>query len=117
MEWMIKLITVLYLGFNTVRVFSYLPQILAVAKERSAATAIALPTWGFWTMANFTTGLYATFVVPDYLLAIMSYGNTLGCAVVAAIVIYKRRKYGGIIFSFLKRNIEEKAEDKKDMIV
>lgn len=92
----IKLITIIYLAFNTVRVFSYVPQILAVAKDKSSARAIALSTWSFWTAANFTTGLYASFVAPDFLLSIMSYGNTLGCGIVVGIVLYKRRKYATV---------------------
>lgn len=90
---MITLITYLYLAFNSVRVFSYVPQIISVAKDKSPAKAISLMTWSFWTFANLTTALYATFVVPDYLLSIMSYGNTLGCGIVVAMVICKRKKY------------------------
>jgi hypothetical protein len=86
-------ITALYIIFNTGRVLSYLPQIFAVAREKSAATAISLVTWLFWTGANLTTGLYATFKVPDFYLALMSYGNALGCIAVVIIVMFKRAKY------------------------
>lgn len=91
-----QLITVIYLALNTVRVFSYVPQIIAVGKDKSPAKAIALTTWIFWTLANFTTALYASFVAPDFLLSLMSYGNTLGCGTVVAIVLYKRKKYAQI---------------------
>lgn len=83
----------LYLILNTIRVFSYVPQIVAVAKDKSPALAISLITWGFWTSANMITGLYATFIVNDFKLALMNYGNTLGCGIVICIVIYKRYKY------------------------
>lgn len=89
----IKAITYIYFLLNTIRVFSYVPQIITVGKEKSMAKAISLLTWSFWTGANFVTGLYASFVVKDSLLSLMSYGNTLGCGVVVGIVIYKRRKY------------------------
>lgn len=98
MALFIKSIIFLYFTFNTVRVFSYVPQIMAVAKDVSDAKAISLLTWSFWSMANFTTGLYANFVAHDMLLAIMSYGNTLGCIIVVGIVIYKRKKYGNVNF-------------------
>lgn len=89
----IKIITFLYILFNSGRVFSYIPQIIAVFKEKTPVLAISLVTWSFWTAANLTTALYATVVLPDQLLAAMSYGNTLGCAVVVFLVIYKRYKY------------------------
>lgn len=89
----IKVITYVYFLLNTVRVFSYVPQIITVGKEKSTAKAISLITWSFWTGANFITGMYASFVVKDTLLSLMSYGNTLGCGIVVGIVLYKRRKY------------------------
>ena len=98
MDIFIKSIIFLYFTFNTVRVFSYVPQIVAVAKELTDAKAISLITWSFWSMANLTTGLYANFVANDMLLAWMSYGNTLGCVIVVGIVIYKRKKYGNVKF-------------------
>ena len=90
---LIKIITFFYILFNSGRVFSYIPQIFAVFKEKSPVLAISLITWSFWTAANLTTALYATFVLPDTLLAVMSYGNTLGCAIVVFMVIYKRYQY------------------------
>lgn len=89
----IKAITYIYFLLNTVRVFSYVPQIITVSKEKSTAKAISLWTWSFWTVANFITGLYATFVVKDVLLSLMSYGNTLGCGIVVGIVLFKRKHY------------------------
>lgn len=89
----IKAITYVYFLLNTIRVFSYVPQIITVGKEKSTAKAISLITWSFWTGANFITGMYASFVVKDSLLSLMSYGNTLGCGIVVGIVLYKRRVY------------------------
>ena len=89
----IEIITYMYIIFNSGRVFSYIPQIIAVFKEQNPVLAISLITWSFWTAANFTTALYATVVLPDVLLAAMSYGNTFCCAVVVLLVIYKRYKY------------------------
>lgn len=94
MELLLKAVVFLYFTLNAVRVFTYVPQIIAVAKEKSSAQAISLITWSFWTMANLTTGLYATVILHDVLLAIMSYGNTLGCSIVVGIVMVKRQKYG-----------------------
>lgn len=82
----------LYIGFNSVRVLSYIPQIFVVMKDKQGAKAISLITWSFWTGANLTTALYATIIAPDAWLAGMSYGNTLGCLIVVVMVVYKRWK-------------------------
>jgi hypothetical protein len=115
MEWFIKSVIFMYFTFNTIRVFSYVPQIIAVSKDTTPAKGISLLTWSFWVVANLTTGLYATVVLPDMLLAIMSYGNTLGCAIVVSIVIYKRNKYGNSFVNF-KANKEYKSADDEDVI-
>lgn len=89
-----QLILVLYVIFNSIRVFSYLPQIFTIAKEKSAVTAISLLTWWMWTGANFISGTYATFITPDLWLAVTSFANTAGCLAVIICVMYKRKKYG-----------------------
>jgi uncharacterized protein with PQ loop repeat len=109
----IKTITYIYFLLNTVRVFSYVPQIITVAKEKSNAKAISLLTWSFWTGANFITGMYATFVVKDTLLSLMSYGNTLGCGIVVALVLYKRRKYKKEKINEKNQNLVEFASEKE----
>lgn len=115
MEWFIKAVIFMYFIFNTIRVFSYVPQIIAVSRDTTPAKGISLLTWSFWVIANLTTGLYATVVLPDMLLAIMSYGNTLGCAIVVGIVIYKRNKYGNSFINF-KANKEYKIADDQDVM-
>ena len=92
--WIIDTVVVLYVATNSLRVFSYLPQIVAVAREGGAARAISLTTWLFWTLANASTAGYAAAVVSDRMFAAVSLGNTLGCLTVALIVLYKRHKYG-----------------------
>ena len=81
----------LYVLTNGLRVLSYVPQIVAVARDHSGAHAIALSTWTFWTIANATTSLYAFRVPGDVLLAVISAANAICCLTVVAIVVYKRR--------------------------
>lgn len=89
-----SIIACTYFIFNSFRVFTYLPQIFTVSKDNTGAKAISIFTWVAWTIANLTAGLYANFVLakPDYMLAIMSYGNAIGCGTVIGIVMYKRAK-------------------------
>lgn len=89
-----QIILVLYVIFNGVRVFSYFPQIFTIAKEKSEVSAISLITWWMWTGANFISGIYASFITPDFWLAFVSFANGTGCLTVILCVIYKRKKYG-----------------------
>ncbi len=89
----ISIIKFLYFAFNSIRVLSYIPQIMSVAKEKSSANAISLMTWWFWTGANITTALYALIVLKDNMLYWMSLGNSVGCLTVILIVLYKRYQY------------------------
>jgi hypothetical protein len=92
-DLLIQIINPLYILFNSARVLSYIPQILAVSKEQNNLSAISLVTWLFWTLANLTTGLYIQLNAPDPLLEAMNYGNAACCAIVVGIVIYKKAKY------------------------
>jgi uncharacterized protein with PQ loop repeat len=93
MELWITGITYVYFLLNAIRVFFYVPQILAIINDKSSAKAISLVMWIFWAKVNFITGLYGTFVLKDLFLSMVSYGSTIGCLAVVAIVFYKRRKY------------------------
>ena len=85
------LITV-YVATNGLRVASYLPQIVSVARDHAGAKVISITSWSFWTVSNATTALYAWAVVDDRLLSLMSAANTMCCAVVVAMVVVKRRR-------------------------
>ena len=61
-------ITGIYVACNAVRLLSYVPQIVAVAREHSGAHAISLVTWFFWTLSNAATTVYCSTVVNDVLL-------------------------------------------------
>ena len=76
--------------FNLLRLASYLPQIVAVARDDHGAHAISLTCWTVWIGANATTALYAWVRLADVALASISAFNTACCLLVFCIAGYKR---------------------------
>ena len=93
-ELVLLAITGIYTVCNTLRLLSYVPQIVAVARESSGAHAISLISWSFWMLSHAATALYCATVVKDPLLAGMMWGNTAGCISVVALTMMKRQRYG-----------------------
>ncbi|CAN0489027.1 unnamed protein product, partial [Phaeothamnion confervicola] len=84
------LIAVAFGLFNGLRLVSYFPQIVAVARDRRGAEAISLLTWSIWIGANASAALYALVNLGDVLLAVMSTFNTVCCLTVVALASHKR---------------------------
>lgn len=82
----------LFAAFNALRIFSYLPQILRVARDANGASAISYATWSLWTAANATTGLYAAVNLQDPTLAALNLLNAACCLVVIGLTALKRRQ-------------------------
>ena len=76
--------------FNLLRLASYFPQIVAVARDHHGAHAISLTCWTLWIGANATTALYAWVRLADVALASISAFNTVCCLLVFCIAAYKR---------------------------
>jgi hypothetical protein len=82
----------LFTVFNGLRIFSYLPQILRVARDPNGASAISYATWSLWTAANATTGLYAAVNLSDPPLVVLNFVNAACCLAVIGLTVLKRRR-------------------------
>jgi hypothetical protein len=78
--------------FSGLRIFSYVPQIRRVARDRNGAWAISYATWGLWTGANLATALYAFANLGDIYLASVSTVYAACCAAVIVLTVAKRHR-------------------------
>ena len=76
--------------FNALRIASYAPQVVAVARDRHGAQAISFSCWGIWVGANTTTALYAWINLGDIPLTMISCINGAGRAAVLLLAAAKR---------------------------
>jgi hypothetical protein len=79
--------------FNTLRLGSYIPQIIRVAADREGAKAISYSTWCIWIGANASTAIYAVVNVMDTALFYVSALNTVGCTAVVGLTAFKRHRF------------------------
>jgi len=93
----LDLITVAFGAFNTLRLFSYFPQIAAVARDNNGAVSISCWCWSIWVGANGSTALYAWYRLADVGLTAVSAFNATCCITVLALVAYKRLKKRGSV--------------------
>jgi hypothetical protein len=82
-----------YTTVSSLRVLSYLPQIVRLAKAHDGVAAISLMTWNLWLVSHVMTVIYAAAIVRDPLLIAIFAGNGACCALVVGIVLWKRRRH------------------------
>jgi len=75
---------------NGVRVIAYVPQIVAVARDSSGASAISYTTWGLFAVSHLSTVAYALLVLNDRRMAAVFIANTVCCLVIVGLTAWKR---------------------------
>ena len=79
-----------FAAFSGLRIFSYIPQIRQIARDRNGASAISYPTWLVWTGANASTAMYAANNLNDIWLALVSAIYGMCCVTVIGLTMFKR---------------------------
>lgn len=83
-------VAVLFGLFNGLRLVSYLPQIVAVARDRNGARSISFSCWSIWIGANASTAGYAGLRLGDPAMAAVGSFNAICCATVLVLALCKR---------------------------
>jgi hypothetical protein len=81
----------LYFLTNAARVFTYVPQLIAVCRSTDGARDISLLTWGSWVVANATAVAYGAFVIHDLFFTLIALLNVVCCAAVTVVGVQRRR--------------------------
>jgi hypothetical protein len=84
------LIAVAFGLFNALRLVSYFPQIVAVARDRHGAQAISVSCWSIWIGANASAALYSWVNIGDAVMALTMAFNAICCTTVVTLALCKR---------------------------
>ena len=79
-----------YLAINATRIFTYVPQIIAVWRCTDGARAISLLTWGSWAVSHLSGLAYGALVLHDRFFVVITTINLLGCTSVTSIAAMHR---------------------------
>jgi uncharacterized protein with PQ loop repeat len=98
---------------NSVRVFAYVPQIIAVARDTRGASAISYATWGLFAISHLSTVAYAIVVVNDWRMAAVFVANTICCLVIVGLTAWKRALFKAAqqLLASSKPPVFQKAQD------
>lgn len=85
----VQILTVMFLFWNSVRIFTYIPTILKLLKKDADVRSYSLATWGSWVLSNLTFALMLlenNHGVPDKMFVI-NMGNTVMCFATCLIIM------------------------------
>lgn len=80
----------LFSTMNALQIVSYIPQIVAVARDRNGATAIAYSSWLVWLGGGAATAAYAAVNIWDPWLLAVNLVHAVCCLTVIALTAWKR---------------------------
>ncbi|MBT3450506.1 hypothetical protein HN652_01070 [archaeon] len=80
----LTLIISLYAVTGVVGILGYIPTIIDLIKNKSSAN---IGSYAIWTLCACVSFLYATFVISDLLLEIMTGLNFLSCAIILGLAL------------------------------
>jgi hypothetical protein len=104
---------------NSVRVFAYVPQIIAVARDTGGASAISYSTWGLFAVSHLSTVAYAVLVVDDWRMAAVFIANTICCLFIVGVTAWKRALFKAAQQLLANSNLAvfRKAQDEEELSV
>ena len=82
----------LYVASCTIFIFSYVPQIVAVARCRHGAKSTSLITWGLWTVSSAIALAYGIVVVKKTPFILVNVGSLLCCSTIWLLAAVKRHR-------------------------
>jgi hypothetical protein len=80
----------LFAFYNSLRVFAYVPQIVAIARDPGGANAISYTTWTLFALSNLSTAAYALLVVDDWRMMAVFLANGFCCFLILGMTAWKR---------------------------
>jgi len=80
----------IFVALNIARALAYGPQIVSIHRDPGRASAVSLWTWIVFTTANVATVIHALTGLGDVVVAAVFGVNAIGCAVIVALITYKR---------------------------
>lgn len=87
----VQILTAMFVFWNAVRIFTYIPTIAKLLHPRTDAKSYSLLTWGSWVLSNGTFALMlleSNHGVPDKMFW-MNAGNTIMCFATCVIIFIK----------------------------
>jgi hypothetical protein len=88
-----ELVFTAFTATNALQIVSYLPQIVAVVRDRNGASAIAYSSWVIWLAGSASTSAYAMINIWDVWLLIVNAVHAVCCLTVIVLTAWKRSQH------------------------
>lgn len=86
-----------FTAFNAVRIFSYVPQMLKIWRDRHGSEVVSLMTWVLFGLSHLSTVMYAIIVPGDYYMAAVFACNAVCCGFMVGLTMWSRSAYARAI--------------------